>query len=152
MRIKLAVFLIAFAGYTSGFAQERKVYVWYNGDQDKPILPILLAVNKKTLETDTIAFYKYLIDQSEYLNIRQFLSSDTVTFDPNFKWQNFDSVDFTIIEQGSYMVFFTKKIRSLERRVSKVLEILKSNPNYLIIKDRLETLTSRVEGKGTLSN
>jgi hypothetical protein len=149
MKIHSALLFLMLAFSANGSAQENKIFMWFSGDQNKPMPVILLAVDSSSLKSDTIAIYKYLISQSEYGEIRVILLNENFAADSNYISTKLASFDFTILGRGSYMIFFTKKLSLLEKRFSGILEILKLNPHYDAVKRNTNTVLSRLTASET---
>lgn len=109
MRVLLTFLIVVLTFSISSSAQEKKINMWFNGDQDKPMPVILLAVDTSVLKKDTIATYKYLINQMEYAEIRSIFLKENIAVDSNYSSSYLNSFDFTIIGAESYLVFFYKK-------------------------------------------
>lgn len=145
MRVQITFLIIVLAFAISSSAQEKKVYMWFNGDQDKPMPVILLAIDTSVIKKDTIAAYKYLINQMEYAEIRGIFLKEDIAVDSNYSSSDLNSFDFTILGAESYLIFFTKKVSLLEMRFMKILEALKLNPQYDALKRDFNNILSRVK-------
>jgi hypothetical protein len=144
MRVLLTFLIVVLTFSISSSAQEKKINMWFNGDQDKPMPVILLAVDTSVLKKDTIATYKYLINQMEYAEIRSIFLKENIAVDSNYSSSYLNSFDFTIIGAESYLVFFTKKVGLLEMRFNRILEALKLNPQYDALKRDFKNILSRI--------
>lgn len=144
MKVRLTLLVVVLVFTMSSSAQENKIYMWFNGDQDKPMPTILLAVDTSSLKKDTIAIYKYLISQMEYVEIRSIFFKENIASDSIQNSSYLNSFDFTILGTGSYLIFFTKKLSLLEMRFLKMLEALKLNPQYDAVKRNFNNVLSRV--------
>lgn len=125
-------------------AQGVRLHMWFNGDQDKPMPSILLAVDSFSLKEDTIAVYKYLISQQEFLEIRN-IFFDRAASDSIDNSVLSASFDFTIIGAGSYSTFFTKSLGLLEKRFVRILGVISNNFQYEAVKRNMNDVLSRLK-------
>lgn len=125
--------------------------MWFNGDQDKPLPAILLAVDTSVIKKDTIASYKYLINEMEYAEIRGVFLKENIAVDSNYSSRDLNSFDFTIVGAESYLTFFTKRASLLETRFMRILEALKRNSQHDALKRNFDNILSRVRALKTFT-
>jgi hypothetical protein len=121
-------------------AQSESIYMWFNGDQNKPIHILLFATDSSEFRKDTLRAFHYIITQKEFLQIREFFLCESVAINGKFKSSGNVSFDFTLFGYDSRLMFFTANLDLVRLRLETILKILKGNPSRSAIEQRFNSL------------
>jgi hypothetical protein len=147
MKYYLVIFSIGVLLTITANAQNERIYMWYNGDENKPFPAVLLATDSLSFKKDTIGAACYLISSKEFFLIRSFFLKDSLGLDEEYKSAAKASYDFSIFGGRSLLYFFTDNLKLVKVRLDRILEILKDNPLHAMIGERFNSIYLRLRGK-----